>query len=802
MDTNSGELLKTTSVSYSGLTGLLFGEEFLKLAPLGGGEPAMNFTIPAGSSRTVTGYFVVGDGSAGSVMDSGLSAIGIPTRNISGTVRDKEGEPVAGAMVVVQQKGKTFITYRTDSQGRFFGKLPFASSEISKSFGTGMYKVIVEKEGYHLNGTSEAGSCTPSEVDMVTKETAQISCVLGETGRVEVAGAVLDAETGEPMPARLTIVGEDPSPNKVSGAGRFKCTNNWEPQFGIVDVKYITVGGKFDLTGKNFFNLEPGNYRFMITRGPEYAVYELVSEVTDGGVIRLENIALHRAARTPGYISSDMHVHSIVSPDSTLLPEMRVLSAAGEGLDILQSTDHDFVTDYSGALRRAEALKLISPDSIKVAAGDEVTPNHYGHTQVYPLTPDLDDPEGGAVDWSASLLDEVSPSPDYVLGLDDLIAKLRGDAGGRVIQLNHIMDNPTGILVASGWVTSPFYTDSFGVTALMSYADPIERRMPPGDVAGEGFPIPFGKSPLMSLDYDTIELAVGGDLKGDKIFRSGLPTWFNFLNLGWILTAVADSDSHVIMPMPIGIPRNFIASPTDPRDGDGASHAGISESDYVYGLKSGSVTVSAGPVVMMKAKGDGGSTASLGDVLRGRRVKIYVDVQSPSWGWFDTIDIFVNTEPIPVDDETDVPMKGTAEDPSEFFKPYHVPRYTYDPAKSFSLADGTLESWKEENGVITAKVELELDLSEDSWIVAVARGTSRTEGYRSLFPFVTQVLKKPGDTPENFDPADLSAFHADKKVGAPAWGFTNPIFVDVDGNGFEAKYVRSGLSPITQRTRR
>ena len=53
------------------------------------------------------------------------------------------------------------------------------------------------------------------------------------------------------------------------------------------------------------------------------------------------------------------------------------------------------------------------------------------------------------------------------------------------------------------------------------------------------------------------------------------------------------------------------------------------------------------------------------------------------------------------------------------------------------------------------------------------------------------VVARPG-----FDPADLSGFHSDKGVGAFAWGFTNPVYVDVDGGGFTAKYVREGISPV------
>ncbi len=75
--------------------------------------------------------------------------------------------------------------------------------------------------------------------------------------------------------------------------------------------------------------------------------------------------------------------------------ELRVLSAAAEGIDVLQSTDHDFLLDYSEALSNAVKMGIVRADSIKVSVGDEVTPNHYGHFNVFPLLADPLDPEEG-----------------------------------------------------------------------------------------------------------------------------------------------------------------------------------------------------------------------------------------------------------------------------------------------------------------------------------------------------------------------------------------------------------------------
>ncbi len=796
---DDGAILDTGSVSYSGVNGILFGEGVLKLLPLGqGATPEIHFTIPPGSKRTVTSFLVVGNGSPGSVMDAGLEAIGAIVRPISGQVVDAAGGAVKDATVVVQSKGATVVAYRTDAQGRFGGSLPSGGNAESLRFGSGRYQVAVEMPGFQKNGTADAGSCEPAEIDIATRESAGVTCTLGESGRVEVSGPVLETESGRPVPARLTIVGADPSPNKPGGAGRFRSTYNWEQPFGIVDVKFITARGTIDLTGKSSFALEPGTYLMVISRGPEYASLEQVLEVPAGGAARIESPTLSRVVKTPGFVSGDFHIHSILSPDSNVPLELRVLSAAAEGLDVLHSSDHDMITDYGTTLDALIAQGLIPAGSMATVSGDEVTPNHYGHLKAFPLTAKPEDPAGGAMNWAtADPLELPSLDPKVGPTLEEIIATLRADPADPVIQVNHLFDNPTGLPLACGWVTTPFYLEGFGVAPLSSYADPVERRLPPR-ASGTAFPIPYGESGLVTADFDAAELVIAPQLHDDSIlFRAALPTWFNFLNLGILATATANSDSHRIAADAIGLPRNYIASATDPEDGAGASRDALDLRGYADAIKAHRVVVSAGPFIALKAKADDGSTAEVGGTVKGRHVKFTAAVTAPAWAWFDTVEVYANTEPVPVDDATDMPMQGTAADPAEFYKPYHTPRYTYQPEHSFNVAEGTLRGWKQENGLISATVEFDLNVSEDTWVVVVARGTRTTEGYRSLFPVVTRALVDETKPPEEFDPANIAAFHADKRVGAAAWALTNPIFIDCEGDGFTAKYVREGVSPLT-----
>ncbi|PIR24826.1 MAG: hypothetical protein COX62_03355 [Deltaproteobacteria bacterium CG_4_10_14_0_2_um_filter_43_8] len=784
IDPKTKEMRSTASLSYSGLTAVLFGEEFLKIFPLGSSTPPdIHFSLSAGEEKTLTRYFVVGDGSAGSVLDAGLEALGVKTNPIQGKVVDANGNAVENATVAIKNKGgATVVTYRSDSNGSFSGLLPTGEDALSKSFGKGQYTVEVYKEGFHLNGSSSSGECTPSDLDL--KLFAKVECVLGESSSIVFSNAITDGRS--PLVARLTIVGEDPSPNVSNGKGVFYDNDLLSRPFGIVDIKYITAKGTIALSNENSFQLEPGTYRFIFSHGPEYDIHDEQITLAAGETHEFSDIVLKRLIATPNYISSDFHVHGIHSPDSAFTEERRVLSAAAEGLDILQSSDHDYLTDYNRAYRALIASGEVAANSMQTAVGDEITPNQYGHLHAFPLEHHAEDVAGGALDWSYSPRDEISTSPDYAMTVDEIIEAVRKDPGEEVLQINHIMDSPSGLLVAAGWVTSPFYRESFSVDPLTTYANPVERRLPAVGVAS-AYPFPFSGNGLISNKFNAIELEVGGNINNlQSFYRSALPSWFNLLNVGMLLTATADSDSHS-EKNPLGLPRNYILSSVDPKD-DGKQYENIDLEEYAFNINEGRVIVSAGPYISMKVMSEDGNEYHVGDTAKGKQVEIEIEVQSPSWAWFDTVEIYANTEPVPVDDETGTPFEGVAADPADFYQPYRVPQYSYRPTKSFRVIDQSLESWKEADGVITASVRTSLTVTEDTWFVVLVRGTKETEGYRSLFPVLPQALLDDEKSVNDLDPLDLEAVYQHENVGASAWALTNPVYIDLEGDGFEAKY--------------
>jgi hypothetical protein len=459
--------------------------------------------------------------------------------------------------------------------------------------------------------------------------------------------------------------------------------------------------------------------------------------------------------------------------------------------------------DYAPYVQDLVRQGVIPDNAIQSIVGDEISPNHLGHIHVFPLIADPLMPNGGALDWSFSPLDTINPAPDYTMNVREIISSARRMPGPqeKVIQINHIAEAPLSIPIITGWITTTAYRDGFGIQPLSTTTDPVSQRMP---ASASALPLPFDLSPMISPDFDAVELVIGAELSRNHLLDSAMPVWFNLLNLGMMVTATADSDTHTSFGAPVGLPRNYISAKVDPRDGLGSDYRAIDPQHYAAPITTHHLTISAGPFVTMTATAADGTEAGIGDVVHGNKIRLRVEVSAPSWAWFDTIEIYANTEPLPADDDGVTPLKGAAAHPKSFAASYHMPRYTYQPTQVYRLSNGTLKEWKEEEGLITATLELAIEAKKDTWVVAFVRGTRDTPGYKSLFPFSPHAVKDkaPAALPA---PLTLDQFHTHPALDAPAWALTNPIFIDVDGdaNGdgqpFEGLYVQQGVSPFIKK---
>lgn len=788
-----GNIPGSASLTVSGVTPIVLGENFLQLIPIGAQDPKINFTIEPGV-KTITRYFAIGDGDVASVLSGGFKALGVSKAKMTGVVTDGGGSGVGRTRVVVLDGGIPVTSAFTDANGEFSAEISSGSDVKAKMFGSGSYEVVVYKEGYVMGSGPAAGQCSGGSFDSAAKIFSGIECTLGSSGTLSVSAS----EDGQPIPARVTIVGFDPSPIHNHEApedfGKFGDIALSERPYGVVDLFYLDPAGQVFPSGHarrmggNQVRLEPGEYTVFVTRGPEYSVYKERVTIGAGGSAAVD-ATLSKVLDTQGFVCADLHLHGIKSADSAWGLESRVRAAMAEGMDILVSTDHDFVTDYAPVI---ESLGV--GNYLTSLAGDEITPLAFGHLLAFPLTPDPNSTTGGAYDYTYVPEDDtLGPQPDYGQTVEQIIQGIdESNPGTQVFQIAHIMDKATGMFGITGLVTS---TEFDGVEPLSTYGDPVRYRMPPNTNTGGNFqsPFPFGTSPLFTTKFTSMELTIGAYPDTvQHLMETSLPTYFNLLNLGLIRSATGSSDSHTQVREPMGSPRNYIVSAVDPRDGVGSSYAAIDGESIAQATNSQQLLVTNGVFIRprLKTPSNPSGVGVGGTVSGGGTVTLELDISSNEYIDWDTVEIYANTPTTPAKDD----MSGVTDlDARQFHKVSnnHVPKYLMAPIFSYHRGGSgdALLNQSVADGVRSSFISKDFNFSEDTWIVVVVRGVNTS----SVFPFVTKGTNT-AVAQENF----LDVLDSDPRQigGVPAFGFTNPMFVDVEGDGFTALYQRQGKSPL------
>src|SRR5439155_8972489 len=202
-------------------------------------------------------------------------------------------------------------------------------------------------------------------------------------------------------------------------------------------------------------------------------------------------------------VSSDTHIHTFTFArhgDATV--EERMLTLAGEGLEMPVSTEHNTLVDFAQPARRIGLTNQFT-----AVLGCEVT-TRAGHFNVFPIRPGSPVPDARLESWP------------------DLMKSIRSTPGVQVIVLNHPRDVHDRFI--------PFAETNFnGVTG--------ENRRD----------FEFG--------FNAVELINSGALRSD--WRQVYHDWFALLNYGYRLTGVGASDSHDVSRYIVGQGRTYIQCP-------------------------------------------------------------------------------------------------------------------------------------------------------------------------------------------------------------------------------------------------
>jgi len=620
------------------------------------GYPDSADTIQPGSTRTAEMAFVVGRTHAEVTATIG-GLLGEACTVVSGTLTDGV-EPIEDAWVsaLLPDDGDDLARETTDVDGRWSLCLP-----------PGPVELIAGQEGRPYAG----GGAAPQRIPLTVAASgpqAGPALTLPPTGSLFV---VVNDAAGEPLPSRVTVLGVDPSPASARLDG-----DGFDPRPpGIVAIADTA-------DGRGFVRLEPGEYDAVFTRGPEYTLFRQPFSIGPDEELFI-TAELHRVVDTTGHLSGDFHVHAEASPDSLIPNVDRVTNMAAEGVEILVSTDHAFVTDYAPVV---DDLGLGA--WLTTVPGQEITTFDYGHFNGFPLPVDPAQHNGGAIDWPGMTPPEIA-------------ATLTDDS--RVFQVNHPRAVP-----APGegnyFNNVDLQFDADGPYVGADAIDPVAVRL-------------ASDAQMLDSSFVAVEVMTWLDVQG-------LHDWFNFLNAGVRFTATANSDTHTRFVESSGWPRNYVRT-------GGDDPAATTPEDLVLALQSGRNTLSFGPFVTLQVGGAGSGDTATGP---GEQTAT-VTVQAPPW--------------IPLTEVT-----------------------LLDGATNTVLAASSQVQTVPAGGA----ERLQIDLShtwtptEDTWLIALATGGS-------LFPGVPYNTSDPAAL-------DLAAIRAGAVDGpATAFGVTNPVFVDADGDG-------------------
>ncbi len=296
---------------------------------------------------------------------------------------------------------------------------------------------------------------------------------------------VFDGETNKLIPARITITNAEGILQTVSAS-------SGEPL--AVRPGYVYTG-----SGKASLSLPAGTYTIYAGRGFEYGIDSTQLVIKSGDHFH-KKFLIKREVSTEGWISSDTHVHTFTySRHGDATASERVLTIAGEGLELPIITDHNIYVDLKPFALDNNVDRYFTP-----VIGNEIT-TKVGHFNLFPATTGKPVTDHRAENWK-TISENIQDTSDV-----------------KAIILNHARDIHIGF--------RPFDGEKYLSSAGMRLDD-WEIPANAMEVINSG----SQQTDIMQLYHD----------------------WFGMLNRGYFLTPAGSSDSHDVSRYIVGQARTYI----------------------------------------------------------------------------------------------------------------------------------------------------------------------------------------------------------------------------------------------------
>lgn len=684
--------------------------------------------FPPGTALGYDRFFFIGHGDIASVYDQFLEARGEPFGELDGHVIEANtGEPVSGADVFVYRPGAEGPQSQFETDVHPLDDTPDGS--FRGRLPPGDWELQVHQLGRPL------GARIP--ITVVEGETMRLALEAPQNGAVTF---VVRDEADRQVPAKVTFVSADGMAVR-------------DPVLGDGFIGGSPQAVVFATYGSGTVELPPGTYQAMASRGVEYEIdiSEPFTIGEDQGA-RLE-LKVERSVITDGWISADLHVHGIASHDSGVSQSQRVSTMVAEGVEFFASTDHDYIVDYAPTV---EEMGLT--EWVQTAVGVETTTIEVGHFLGFPIEIDHLAEAGGAFDWTGrtplEMLDAIRERGEAVgtepmtfvghprdgilgyfdqFGFDPYAGQVAGPGNTGTPRINRPLLSLTNPLLIPSNVTWEFD----GLEMLNGKRFELIRTPTGPELAGFAADDGTDVYDMMTRTMEEQQALIDGTYTLAGGIEGHIDDWFTLLNLGYRFTVLGNSDTHGLTSVESGCPRNFVMADTD-------DPAFLDDQAVADAIKEHRVVASYGPFVRFWIDGE----PIGGEIVSDQPVEMEIDVQAPTWMGVDRIELYENGTLIREWEVEDAPIVERFNE-----------RFTHTPEK-------------------------------DSWYVVVVASDD------DMFPVLTPVEIPYIDLQTVVIDA-LSGLDSVAALISPAtpipltypslpYAITNPIWVDREGDGFQA----------------
>lgn len=451
----------------------------------------------------------------------------------------------------------------------------------------------------------------------------------------------------------------------------------------------------------------------------------------------------------PGALTADFHVHGAASFDAMIPDEDRVRALLASRIEVIALTEHDANWDYADAVAALDAQERIHLIPGTEATGhilmplldSTIYPKVFGHWNAWPV------PFDPIAPWHGAPWDElVQPG-----ALFDRLVDAGWPRETGVLQLNH----PVGGL-------------QFGRDFGWFSAIELDFNSPPSD--NPLFDTVPGGASFSNADYHVQEVMNG---TANLIFAQYRHAWHHLLNHGYLRGGTANSDSHSLTENVVGIPLTLVLADLDFHTFDLAT--------FHEAVRNGRMIGTSGPVIEVFTEDAGGELRepSLTPFTPSPSAELTIRVTAAPWVPVDEVRVVVNGEVVhtlPLGEQPD-PLRSDL-----------TPRLeTRLPLADLLPARGDAWLVVEAGVPLVRSADLDCDGLPDT-------GDNNGDG-RIDWQDVEGLTEDPGENclSEVGPPAEPPP----PAPGSPGWyyqlvvpdghptAFTNPLVLDLDGNGYQ-----------------